>query len=106
MCVGRMCVSVCVLRLISVLCDLGQSLSSLSLAHTHNTPHTHTHTTRTRTRTRTRTPTNTRVGFYGLRGFSIGCNGFYTPYPTPKLSPHRRRCIYIFPQKKLTLYDL
>ncbi len=20
-------------------------------------------------------------------------------YPTPKLSPHRRRCIYIFPQK-------
>jgi len=46
--------------------------------------------------------------FYGLRGLSIGVMVFilyklyvllpYT-YPTPKLSPHRRRCIYIFPQK-------
>ncbi len=49
-----------------------------------------------------------RVGFYGLRGLSIGVMVFilyklyvllpYT-YPTPKLSPHRRRCISIFPQK-------
>ncbi len=56
-------------------------------------PHTHTHT---------------HVGFYGLRGLSIGVMVFilyklyvrlpYT-YPTPKLSPHRRRCISIFPQK-------
>ncbi len=50
----------------------------------------------------------TYVGFYGLRGLSIGVMVFilyklyvllpYT-YPTPKLSPHRRRCISIFPQK-------
>ncbi len=54
------------------------------------------------------THTHTHVGFYGLRGLSIGVMVFilyklyvllpYT-YPTPKLSPHRRRCIYIFPQK-------
>ncbi len=60
-------------------------------------PHTHTHT-----------HTHTHVGFYGLRGLSIGVMVFilyklyvllpYT-YPTPKLSPHRRRCISIFPQK-------
>ncbi len=59
--------------------------------------------------------THTHVGFYGLRGLSIGVMVFilyklyvllpYT-YPTPKPSPHRRRCIYIFPSKKLTLYDL
>ncbi len=52
--------------------------------------------------------THTHVGFYGLRGLSIGVMVFilyklylllpYT-YPTPKLSPHRRRCISIFPQK-------
>ncbi len=64
---------------------------------------------------RLNTHTHTHVGFYGLRGLSIGVMVFilyklyvllpYT-YPTPKLSPHRRRCIYIFPQKKLTLYDL
>ncbi len=64
---------------------------SLSLSHTHTHTHTHTH-----------------VGFYGLQGLSIGVMVFilyklyvllpYT-YPTPKLSPHRRRCIYIFPQK-------
>ncbi len=56
----------------------------------------------------THTHTHTHVGFYGLRGLSIGVMVFilyklyvllpYT-YPTPKLSPHRRRCIYIFPQK-------
>ncbi len=59
--------------------------------------------------------THTHVGFYGLRGLSIGVMVFilyklyvllpYT-YPTPKLSPHRRRCISTFPSKKLTLYDL
>ncbi len=71
---------------------------SLSLTHTHTVlslflslSHTHTH-----------------VGFYGLRGLSIGVMVFilyklyvllpYT-YPTPKLSPHRRRCISTFPQK-------
>ncbi len=50
----------------------------------------------------------TYVGFYGLRGLSIGVMVFilyklyvvlpYT-YPTPKLSPHRRRCISTFPPK-------
>ncbi len=50
------------------------------------------------------------VGFYGLRGLSIGVMVFilyklyvllpYT-YPTPKLSPHWRRCISTFPQKNL-----
>ncbi len=58
--------------------------------------------------THTHTHTHTHVGFYGLRGLSIGVMVFilyklyallpYT-YPTPKLSPHRRRCISIFPQK-------
>ncbi len=56
----------------------------------------------------THTHTHTHVGFYGLRALSIGVMVFilyklyvllpYT-YPTPKLSPHRRRCISIFPQK-------
>ncbi len=56
----------------------------------------------------THTHTHTHVGFYGLWGLSIGVMVFilyklyvllpYT-YPTPKLSPHRRRCISIFPQK-------
>ncbi len=82
-------------------------------SHTHT--HTHTHT-RTHTHTHTHTPhTHTHVGFYGLRGLSIGIMVFilyklyvllpYT-YPTPKLSPHRRRCISTFPKKNLTLYDL
>ncbi len=49
---------------------------------------------------------HTRVGFYGLRGLSIGVKVFilyklcvllpYT-YPTPKLSPHRSRCISTVP---------
>ncbi len=65
----------------------------LILNYVHSLSHTHTHT---------------HVGFYGLRGLSIGVMVFilyklyvllpYT-YPTPKLSPHRRRCISIFPQK-------
>ncbi len=52
--------------------------------------------------------THTHVGIYGLRGLSIGVMVFilyklyvllpYT-YPTPKLSPHRRRCISTFPPK-------
>ncbi len=60
-------------------------------------PHKHAHT-----------HTHTHIGFYGLRGLSIGVMVFilyklyvllpYT-YPTPNLGPHRRRCIYIFPQK-------
>ncbi len=63
--------------------------------------HTHTHT-------HTQTHTHTHVGFYGLRGLSIGVMVFilyklyvllpYT-YPTPKLSPHRRRCISTSPPK-------
>ncbi len=58
--------------------------------------------------THARTHTHTHVGFYGLRGLSLGILVFilyklyvllpYT-YPTPKLSPHRRRCISIFPPK-------
>ncbi len=60
------------------------------------------------TQTHTHTHTHTHVGFYGLREISIGVMVFilyklyvllpYT-YPTPKLSPHRRWCISIFPQK-------
>ncbi len=81
---------------------------------THTHTHTHTHTQRERhththtPHTHTHTHTHTHVGFYGLRGLSIGVMVFilyklyvllpYT-YPTPKLSPHRRRCISIFPQK-------
>ncbi len=74
--------------------------------------HTHTHT---HTQRHTHTHTHTHVGFYGLRGLSIGVMVFilyklyvllpYT-YPTPKLSPHRRRCISTFPPKKRTLFDL
>ncbi len=69
----------------------------------HTDTHTHTHG-----RTDARTHAHTHVGFYGLQGLSIGIMVFilyklyvlltYT-YPTPKLSPHRRRCIYIFPPK-------
>ncbi len=87
---------------LSPLLSLSLSLSSHSHSH-HNLTLTLTHP-------------HTHVGFfYGLRGLSIGVMVFilyklyvllpYT-YPTPKLSPHRRRCISIFPQKKLTLYDL
>ncbi len=78
--------------------------------------HTPTHTpTHARTHARTHTHTHTHVGFYGLRGLSIGVMVFilyklyvllpYT-YPTPKLSPHRRRLHFYFPPKKLSLYDL
>ncbi len=82
---------------------------SLSLSHT---PNTHTHTlSLSLTTTHTHTHhTHHHVGFYGLRGLSIGVMVFilyklyvllpYT-YPTPKLSPHRRRCISISPPKNL-----
>ncbi len=71
----------------------------------HTRTHTHAHA---RTHTHAHARTHTHVGFYGLWGLSIGVMVFilyklyvllpYT-YPTPKLSPHRRRCISIFPQK-------
>ncbi len=58
--------------------------------------------------TRTNTHTHTRC-FLWFTGTFHRRNGFYTvqtvcallpyTYPTPKLSPHRRRCISIFPQK-------
>ncbi len=73
----------------------GTNATHLITSILNNALHTHTHT-------------HTHVGFYGLRGLSIGVMVFilyklyvllpYT-YPTPKLSPHRRRCISIFPQK-------
>ncbi len=63
--------------------------------------------------THTHTHTHTHVGFYGLRGLFIGVMVFilyklyvllpYT-YPTPKLSPHRRRCISTFPQKTYSVW--
>ncbi len=76
---------------------------------THTRAHTHAHNMHTHT-THTHTHTHTHVGFYGLWGLSIGVMVFilyklyvllpYT-YPTPKLSPHRRRCISTFPPKNL-----
>ncbi len=95
-------------------------LNSISLycinrhTHTHTHTHTRTHThTHTHMHAHTHTRTHTHVGFYGLRGLSIGVMVFilyklyvllpYT-YPTPKLSPHRRRCISIFPQKTLSVW--
>ncbi len=63
--------------------------------------------------THTHTHTHTHVGFYGLRGLSIGVMVFilyklyvllpYT-YPTPKLSPHRRRAFLLSPQKTHTVW--
>ncbi len=78
-------------------------------AHTHNNTHTHhTHHTHTQHTHTHHTHTPTHVGFYGLRGLSIGVMVFilyklyvllpYT-YPTPKFSPHRRRCFSTFPPK-------
>ncbi len=71
-----------------------------------HTPHTHPHRPHTHTHT---------CWFLWFTGTFHRRNGFilyklyvllpYT-YPTPKLSPLRRRCISIFPQQKLTLYDL
>ncbi len=87
----------------------------VSLSHTCERTHTHKHTHTTLrcdplSISLTHTHTHTHVGFYGLRGLSIGVMVFilyklyvllpYT-YPTPKLSPHRRRCISTFPKKNL-----
>ncbi len=85
--------------------------------HTHTT-HTHTHThahrqTHTHTHTHThahrQTHTHTHIcWFLWFTGTLHRRNGFYTiklyvlfpyTYPTPKLSPHRRRCISTFPPK-------
>ncbi len=88
---------------------LGYSKHTRMHARTHARTHAHKHThTHTRARAHTHTHTRTHVGFYGLRGLSIGVMVFilyklyvllpYT-YPTPKLSPHRRRCISTFPPK-------
>ncbi len=84
-------------------CPHFAKMSSLQRLKTCDGPHKDSHTN-----THTHTHTHTHVGFYGLRGLSIGVMVFilyklyvllpYT-YPTPKLSPHRRRCISIFPQK-------
>ncbi len=86
---------------------------SLSHTHTltHTSSHTHTHTlthTLSHASSHSHIHTLTHVGFYGLWGLSIGVMVFilyklyvllpYT-YPTPKLSPHRRWCISIFPPK-------
>ncbi len=87
------------------------NLFDFLLWNTNTNTNTHTHTThKTHTHTHTHTQTHTHVGFYGLRGLSIGVMVFilyklyvllpYT-YPTPKLSPHRRRCISAFPPKNL-----
>ncbi len=87
-----------------VLCDLCMGVCVFTFDYSHMHTHTHTHTHHTHTHTHT----HTHVGFYGLRGLSIGIMVFilyklyvllpYT-YPTPKLSPHRRRCISTFPPK-------
>ncbi len=85
-----------------------------------NTTHLYAHTLyflyiefKVHTCTHAHTHTHTHVGFYGLRGLSIGVMVFilyklyvllpYT-YPTPKLSPHRRRCISTFPPKTHTVW--
>jgi len=57
-----------------------------------------------RTHTHSHTHTHRHVGFYGLRGLPIGvmvlyCTNCMCYCPTPKLSPHRRRCIFTFPPK-------
>ncbi len=75
-------------------------------AHTHTHTHTHAHA-HARTHTHTHTHTHTRW-FLWFTGTLHRRNGFilyklyvllpYT-YPTPKLSPHRRRCISTFPPK-------
>ncbi len=89
----------------SVLCSI-QRITEMGLtAHTHTHERTH---ARTHTHTHTRTRTHTHVCFCEKWGHPIGVIVFilykqyvllpYT-YPTPKLSPHRRRCISIFPQK-------
>ncbi len=72
--------------------------------------HTHTHTTHTHT---PHTP-HTHVGFYGLRGLSIGVmvfilNKLYVllPYTYPTLNLALTGDVdFYFPPKKRSLYDL
>ncbi len=81
-------------------------------AHTHTHTHTPTHTKHTHTHTHTPTHTHTHTHtcwFLWFTGLSVGVMVFilyklyvllpYT-YPTPKLSPHRRLCIYTSPPQK------
>ncbi len=89
--------------------NMFSTVHKFGVIHTHHT-HTHTQHTTHHTQHNTHTHTHTHVGFYGLWGLSIGVMVFilyklyvllpYT-YPTPKLSPHRRRCISTFPPKNL-----
>ncbi len=86
---------------IQIYCDAAVYTVCLYVQNIDTHTHTHTHTD-------THTHTHTHVVFHGLRGLSIGVMVFilyklyvllpYT-YPTPKLSPHRRWCVSIFPQK-------
>ncbi len=80
-------------------------------AHTHTRSHEHTHASRTphtHTRARARTPHTRTHCFCEKWGLSIGvmvvilCNCMCY-CPTPKLSPHRRRCIFTFPQNSLCM---
>ncbi len=83
-------------------------------AHTHTHTHKHTHThTHTHTHSHSHSLSlSLSVGFYGLRGLSIGVMVFilyklyviltYT-YPTPKLSPHRRLHFYFPPKNSLCM---
>ncbi len=91
------CCCHCVHEMCSVRCKALNLLTctarqNLAMQETHTHTHTHTHT----------------CWFLWFTGTFHRQNGFilyklyvllpYT-YPTPKLSPHRRRCISIFPQK-------
>ncbi len=92
----KLCVCVCV-------CDLLMSATLTDIKPVILSAHTHTHT-----------HTHTHVGFYGLRGLSIGVMVFYTVQavccycPTPTL--HLNLALtgdgaFLFSLKKLTLYD-
>ncbi len=93
--------------------ELQHSTHTHTHTHKHTHTHTHTQTTHTHTHTHTRTQTDTHTHthicwFLWFTGTLHRRNGFYTiqtdvlfpyTYPTPKLSPHRRRCISTFPPK-------
>ncbi len=74
--------------------------------------HTHTHThTHTPTHTHTHTHTHNTCWFLWLRGLSIGRNGFYTVQAVCAIALHLNLALtgdgaFLFPSKKLTLYDL
>ncbi len=56
--------------------------------------------------THTHTHTHTHVGFYGLRGLSIGAM-FFILYKLYVLLPYTYPTVHFyFPPKKRTLYDL